>query len=144
VQLMRSCQTRSLGNGSAEVQFFTRRFQLIPREVGAGSFLLRKYEPDPAAIQTVLVDGVSVPFIFEDGFLKLEVQAYDPDQALNIDIVDCEQPPRLAGGIGVVHNTGVALRRALSEFRDNTLARHGGLLKIAKGVARQLKVTGDS
>jgi hypothetical protein len=143
-QLTRSCQMRSLANGWTEVQFFTRRFQLIHREAGAGRFLLSKHEPDSAAIQTVLVDGTSVPFSFEKGFLKLEVQAGYPSQVLNIDILDRQEPQQQASGFGIVHNTGVLLRRGLSEFRDNTLARHGGLLKIAKGVARRLKVTGDS
>ena len=143
-QLTRSCQMRSLANGSTEVQFFTRRFQLVNREQGSGRFLLSKHEPDSAAIQRVVVDGTSIPFSFENGFLKLEVQADDPGQVLNIEILDRERPQQQANGFGIVHNTGVLLRRGLSEFRDNTLARHGGLLKIAKGVARRLKVTGDS
>jgi hypothetical protein len=61
----------------------------------------------------------------------------------NIEVVDRQQPDR-ARGFGIVHNTGALLRRGLSEFRDNTLARRPGLLKIAKGVARGLKVTGDA
>ena len=96
------------------------------------------------AIQTVLVDGTSAPFSFEKGFLKLEIQADYPNQVLNIEIVDREQPPQQTSAFGIVHNTSVLIRRGLSEFRDNTLARHGGLLKIAKRVARGLKVTGDS
>jgi hypothetical protein len=143
-QLTRSCQMRSLANGSTEVQFFTRIFQMTNRERGPGRFLLSKHEPDSTAVQRVLVDGTSMPFSFEKGFLQLEVQADDPGQVLNIEIVDREQPQQQAGGFGIVHNTGVMLRRGLSEFRDNTLARHGGLLKIAKGVARGLKVTGNS
>lgn len=143
-QLTRSCQMRSHCNGSTEVQFFTRRFQLGNRVRGSGRFLLSKHEPDSEVIQRVLVDGVSMPFSFEKGFLKLEVQADDPGQVLNIEILDREQPQRQDNGFGIAHNAGVLLRRGLSEFRDNTLARHGGLFKIAKGVARRLKVTGDS
>jgi hypothetical protein len=143
-QLMRSCLRRSLSNGSVEVQFFTRKFQLSNCEGGSGRFLLSKHEPDSVAIQRVLVDGINRPFSFEKGFLTLEVQADNPGQVLNIEIVDREQPQQQASGFGIVHNAGVMLRRGLSEFRDNTLARHGGLLKIAQGVARGMKVTGDS
>jgi hypothetical protein len=143
-QLMRSCLKRSLSDGSVEVQFFTRKFQLANDEPGSSRFQLSKHEPDPAPIQSVLVDGTSMPFSSEKGFLKLEVQADHPGQVLNIEIVDRERPQQQANGFGIVHNTGVLLRRGLSEFRDNTLARHGGLLKIAKGVARGLKVTGGS
>jgi hypothetical protein len=143
-QLSRSCLRRSLSNGSVEVQFFTRRFQLTNREMSPGRFLLSKHEPDSAAIQRVLVDGTSIPFSFEKGFLKIEVQTDDPGQVRNIEIVDREQPQQHASGFGIVHNTAVLLRRGLSEFRDNTLARHSGVLKVAQRVARRLKVTGDA
>jgi hypothetical protein len=142
-QLTRSCQMRSLANGSTEVQFFTRRFQLIHRKAGAGRFLLSKHEPDSAAIQTVVADGKSVPFFFERGFLKLEVRA-EPGQVRNIEIVDRRNPDEQVNGFGIVHNARVLVRRGLSEFRDNTLSRHSGLLKAAKRVARGMKVTGDT
>jgi len=142
-QLTRSCLKRSLSDGSVEVQFFTRRFQLANDACGPRRFLLSKHEPDSAAIQSVLVDGTRTPFSLEKGFLKLEVQA-DPGQVRNIEVVDPDQPHQQARGFGVVHNTGVLLRRGLSEFRDNTLARHNGLLKVAKGVAKVLRVTGDA
>jgi hypothetical protein len=134
---------RNLSDGSVEIQFFTRRFQSANRERSPGRFLLSKHEPDSTAIERVLVDGTSMPFSIENGFLKLEVQA-DPDQVQHIELVDRELPHQRSSGFGVVHNARVLLRRGLSEFRDNTLARHGGLLKVAKGVARRLKVTGDA
>ena len=70
-QLTRSCQMRSVANGSNEVQFFTRRFQLIDRAAGVGRFLLTKHEPDATAVQMVLVNGTSVPFSFERGLSKV-------------------------------------------------------------------------
>jgi hypothetical protein len=143
-QLARSCLRRSLSKSSVEVQFFTRRFQLTNRELGSGRFLLSKHEPDSAVIHRVMVNGTSTPFSFEKDFLKLEVQLNDPGQVLNIEVVDREQPQRPESGFGIVHNTRVLMRRGLSEFRDNTLARHSGLLKIAKSVAKGMKVTGDS
>lgn len=141
-QLTRSCQMRSLANGSTEVQFFTNRFQLVHNEAGAGRFLLTKHEPDSAAVQTVLADGKSVPFYFESGSLKMEMQS-EPGKVRNIEILD-RQSHQQINGFGVLHNSRVLVRRALSEFRDNTLARHPGLLKIAQGAARSLKVTGEN
>jgi hypothetical protein len=142
-QLTRSCLERNLSNGSVEIQFFTRRFQLANREPHPARFLLSKHEPDSAAIQSVLVDGTRVPFSLERGFLKLEVQA-DPNQVRNIEILDREQGYQHDNGFGMVHNTGVLVRRGLSEFRDNVLARHGGLLRVAKQVAKGLRATGDA
>jgi len=142
-QLTRSCRKRKLTSGALEVQFYTRKFQLENDDQNTKSFLLRKYEPDSALIESVSVGGKSQAFGFENGFLKLEVQA-DPGETRTIEIVDRERPQPQANGFGAIHNAGVLLRRSLSEFRDNTLARHDGLLKIARGVARGLKVTGDA
>lgn len=142
-QVTRSCLERTLPNGSVEVRFFTRRFQLSNAAPGSGRFLLRKEEPDESMIACVRVDGVSVPFSFDRGSLQLEVEA-DSRQTRSIEIVDRTQPHAQAAGFGLAHNARVLLRRGLSEFRDNTLARHDGLLKAANGVARILKVTGDT
>lgn len=142
-QLTRSCQMRSLANGATEVQFFTRRFQLTHCTETAGRYLLSKYEPDSAAIGTVLADGKSVPFYFDKDFLKLELQA-ESGQARNIEILDRQNPMEHVGGLRVFHNARVLVRRGLSEFRDMTLSRHNGLLKAANKVAKVMGVTGDS
>lgn len=142
-QLTRCCQMRGLTDNSTEVRFFTSRFQLIHREAGAGRFLLSKHEPDSTAIQKVLVDGNSVPFYFENGYLRLELPA-EPGRVRNIEVLDRPSPDRRVNGFGMSHNARVILRRGLSEFRDNTLSRHTGLLRAAQKVARRLKVTGDA
>lgn len=134
---------RSLANGATEVQFFTRRFQLTHCTETAGRYLLSKYEPDSAAIGTVLADGKSVPFYFDKDFLKLELQA-ESGQARNIEILDRQNPMEHVGGLRVFHNARVLVRRGLSEFRDMTLSRHNGLLKAANKVAKVMGVTGDS
>jgi len=141
-QLTRSCLERRLSDGSTEVRFFTRKFQLSNREEGASRFLLTKYEPDSSVIKNVLVDGTSVPFSFAKDFLTIEVPA-NPGRMRNIEVVDREQQT-LARGFGLAHNTRVLVRRGLSEFRDNTLARHNGVLKVANKVAKGLKLTGES
>jgi len=142
-QLTRSCRKKKLSNDSLEIQFYTRKFLLENDYPDGKSFLLKKYEPDSALIQSVLVDGKSVEFFSENGFLELHLQA-DPGETRNIEIVDRDHFYDRAKGFGVLHDARVLLRRGLSEFRDNTLARHDGLLKLAKGVARGLKVTGDA
>jgi hypothetical protein len=140
-QLMRSCLQRTLPDGSTEVMFFTRRFQLQNREGCSEHFLLIKHEPDAGAIESVSVDGVTVPYSIKDGFLKLEIQAH-PDQVRNIEILDRAQTRRKAGRLGIVYNAGVLLRRGLSEFRDHTLAKNERILRLANRIAKKLKITG--
>jgi hypothetical protein len=139
-QLMRSCLERTLPNGSEEVLFFTRRFVFENRRGYPERFLLSKHEPDAEAIQSVLVDGVATPWTIEHGWLKLEVEA-QPGQVRRIEIIDREIARPGTAGLGLAYNTGVLVRRALSEFRDNTLARNEGLLKVANRIAKMLKVS---
>jgi hypothetical protein len=140
-QLMRSCLERTLPDGSEEVLFFTRRFVFENRCGHPEHFLLSKDEPDAEAIQSVLVDGIGSPWTIENGRLKLEVEA-QPGQVRRIEIIDREIARPATADLGVAYNTGVLVRRALSEFRDNTLARNERLLKVANGIAKMLKVSG--
>jgi hypothetical protein len=140
-QLTQSCLQRSLPNGSTEILFFTRRFQFENRKGRSEHFVLSKHEPDEGAIRGVTVDGVNVPYDLNNGHLKLEIHAR-LGQARTIEIMDGERTRQNIGGFGVRHNAGVLLRRGLSEFRDNTLARNEGLLRVANKIARALKVTG--
>ena len=140
-QLMRSCSMRVVSRNSVEVQFYTRRFRLENTDADRRYFRLSKYEPDPAAIRDVLVDGRSTPFSCTNGFVEVELEA-DPGQARDIEILDHPRPPRGARRMGVGYNIGVFMRRRLSEFRDNTLARHPKLLGAARGLARRARLTG--
>jgi hypothetical protein len=141
-QLMRSHLRKRLDDGRTGVRFFTRRFELVPREGEQGRYVLSKPEPDSNAIRNVVVNGRSVPFDFEDGFLKLEVDVED-GQPWAIEVVD-QTAPLPVRSFGVRHNTRVFIRRHLSEFRDNTLSHHSGALRMATKFVKALKATGDS
>jgi len=138
-QLMGSCIMRSVARDSVEVQFFTRRFRLENTEGDQRRFRLAKPEPDPSAIQAVFVDGISVPFSLTGDSVQLELEA-DPGQVRCVEVVDHPRPPQAARRMGVIYNVGVFARRGLSEFRDNTLARHPRLLQAATELAKGLKL----
>jgi hypothetical protein len=140
-QLERSCWMRYISDDSIEIQFFTRTFQLRNVDPAARRFLLARQEPDSSIIQSVSVDGSPVAFRFEGGFLRLEVQC-NPGQTRKIEIVDRPRRAIPVGRAPMAYNLNVALRRGLSEFRDNTLARHPGALRIARRLMHGLKVTG--
>lgn len=140
-QLTQSCLQRRRPNGSTEILFFTRRFQFENREGRSERFLLSKREPKEGAIRGVSVDGVNAPYAMKNGHLTLEIQA-QPGQVCTIEILDRERTQQNTSGLGAMHNAGVLLRRGLSEFRDSTLARNEGLLRVANAIAKALKVTG--
>lgn len=141
-QLMRSCSMRVVSGKSVEVQFYTRRFRLENTAVDRRRFRLSKYEPDSTTVRDVLVDGSSTPFSCTNGLIELELDA-DPGQARDIEVLDQPRVLRGARRMGVGYNFGVFLRRRLSEFRDNTLAKHPKLLRAATGLARGARLTGE-
>ena len=143
-QLMQSCMMRSLSEHSMEVRFFTRHFSFKSTQSARTDLVFSKEEPDASAISRVLVDGITVPFSFKNNFLTFEHEA-DAGQVIDVRVVDrfkssSPKPKRL----GVTHTVGVPVRRALSEFRDNTLARFPRLLAAATELATRMKVTGIS
>lgn len=142
-QLMQSSMRRLGDDGSTEILFFTRRFRLTPKEAENGCCRLIKFEPNPEAVERVLVDGESVSFGFEKDKLVLEVQVV-PGRLREIEIVDRAAPAVPIHSFGIAHNARVLVRRGLSEFRDGTLSRHKGLIKIATRLAKIMKATGDA
>ena len=141
-QLTRSCIMRAVSRNSVEVLFFTRRFRVENTDGDLRRFRLTKHEPDPARIRAVYVDGVSVPFSFESDCVVIEVEV-EPGRARDVEIVDHPRPARGAGRVRLMDNVGAVVRRGLSEFRDNRLARHPRLLGAATRLAKALNVTGD-
>jgi hypothetical protein len=142
-QLMRSNMRRRSDDGSIEIRFFTRRFQFTSKEAEEGCYQLTKFEPDPSIVERVLVDGKSVSFGFEKGYLTIQVHTA-PGQLRNIEIVDRAAPAGPIRSFGAAHNVRVLARRGLSEFRDGILSRNKGLMKVAKRLAKTMEATGDS
>ena len=142
-QMMKSSMKRRTQDGSTEIQFVTRRFRFTPKEAEEGPHRLIKFEPNPALIERVLVDGASVPFGFEKDHLVFEVQGV-PGHVSTIEVIDRAVPAPAVRSFGPAYNAGVLLRRGLSEFRDGTLSRHKRLMTVATGAARAFKATGNS
>lgn len=142
-QMMKSSMRRHAQDGPTEIQFVTRRFRFTPREAEEGPHRLIKFEPNPALIERVLVDGTSIPFGFEKGHLVFEVLGV-PGHISTVEVFDRTVPAPAVRSFGPAYNAGVLLRRGLSEFRDGTLSRHKRLMKVATGAAKALKATGNS
>ncbi len=140
-QLARSYMMRSISTDQKQVRFFTRRFELRNRRTSSCRFLLEKEEPEQSIICKIVVDGRSVPFRFNRNLIQLEVEL-GPNECANIEILDYPAPPIPITRSGVNYSAKVLLRRCLSEFRDNTLARHPALLTVAANVVKRLNVTG--
>lgn len=142
LQLRQTCMVRNRARDSQEVRFFTKRFQLKNELATKCNFSLRKHEPNESTVQSVLVDGETVPFEFKDNLIQFDVESA-AGRTKEIEIRDFSKPRSSFKGHGVSYSARVFFRRELSEFRDNTLSRHPAMLKFAKKVVKKLKITGD-
>ncbi len=141
--LLTQSHVRRSFDHTTDIRFFTRRFQLVPREGDASHYRLSKLEPDPKAVARVIVEGKSIPFGFENGFISLEIET-EPRETKQVEICYVAEPSRAIRSFGAAYQSRVLVRRTLSEFRDNTLSHHKGLLKVAKKLAKAMKATAES
>lgn len=141
-QLGGSCLLRSAQEGYIEAEFFTRSWRFRNQALHPLQLAARRYEPDPASVTAVTIDGEPTPFSRRDDGVEIEVEI-GADQTVDVEVLYGPSRRRASYSLGIRHNARVTLRRALSEFRDKTLVRHPKLLRIAKGLARKLRTTGD-
>ena len=138
--VMRTHARRRLSENRWEVRFFTDTFQLeYELEQPIGLKLLRRL-PETTSVERVRADGREVPFSREDGFLMFETQL-DYPQTLSVK-VDCRSvKPTKFYSPGVRYHASVALRRGLSELRDNVIARNPVVLRASKRLVKSFKQT---
>jgi len=138
-----ACLQKVIGSAEMHVKFFTCVFKWTNQFDYPILVHLSKYEPDPTVIKEIRVNGQCLPFHSGEGYIYFDVEVAGK-ASIAIEILDekMRAVPPLKPSLG--HQLRVGSRRVLSEFRDNTLARHPMWLECAKGIARHFKLTGDS
>ena len=131
---------RRVSEGKWEVRFFTDTFQLEHGLEESVHYRLLRRIPEATAVERVLVGRKEVPFAMKNGFLTFEAHAQRP-QTLSIQVAVAPIKPTKAYSSGVKYQVSVALRRGLSEFRDNVIARNRFALRAGKLLMRSLKQT---
>ncbi len=120
-------------NGANEVRchVFSSSQVLENRETMNQRFAVTKNEPDVDLVNRVLVDGESVEFEASDSSLRFEISVPALSSAqVNIEYLNpLPCPPRR---LSAKQRTKIGMRRYLSEFRDNVIARNDILLSAAK------------
>lgn len=129
---------RSVSKNKQEVRFFTDTFHFEheleqPMEYG----FLRRI-PKTTHVEFVRIGGKEVPFSRDDGFLRFETHAQHPQTlAVQVKVVPVE--PTRSYSPGVRYQASVAVRRYLSELRDNIVARNHFALRASRFVMTSLK-----
>jgi hypothetical protein len=122
---------RWVSKNRQEVRFFTDTFYLQHELEQSVEFRLIRRLPETTHVERVRLGSREVPFSREDGFLTFETRVDHP-QTLSVQ-VDCRSvKPTKSYSPGVKYQVSVALRRGLSEFRDNVIARNRLILRASR------------
>jgi hypothetical protein len=133
--LTSSCVMRLTGNSQYTVRHFTPTLRL--RNPASGEISLRLEKPeDSGRVEAVLVGGNPVPFEVDSGWLRYPANLQAGEE---LDVSVCYQKtPYVALATSWKYELGASMRRLLSDFRDNHLAKHERVLNLANKLKRML------
>ena len=141
--VMGACLQKLADDNAIDIRLFTRVFRWTNQLEYSVLVHLSKFEPDSTRIKEVRVDGRIRSFRIVEGYLECDV-VVEGKSSIIVEILDQESYAGLPFKPSMSHQIAVGTRRLLSEFRDNSLGRYPLLHEYARGLARYLKLTGDS
>jgi hypothetical protein len=128
---------RDLSTECLAVRFFTNTFELQPHVDRPMRWELQK-RVLAQRIAAVTVDDVAHPFRVDDGMVHIELRTDSVRRRLIRVVPHLE--PHTNRPTSLAYHIQVAVRRALSEFRDNVLARNARVHSVARAITRRLGV----
>jgi len=139
--VIRTDLRRRSETGNWEIRFFTDTFHLEHESADGVEYRLTRRVPEKTIVRRVTVNGTDATFTREHDNLHLRLRVAKP-QTLKIQV---EAEPIQAinpYSSGLKYRASVAVRRGLSELRDNVIARNHFAFKAARSLMRLLRQTG--
>jgi hypothetical protein len=130
--------SRSEAEGRTSVRIFANRALIRVGRLQGEALTVVKREAGNYEICGVELDGRSVDFSLEKGFLKFNIEP-PIDRAVSVRIVPAENLDIQVTEDSVREKARVAVRRYLCELRDTCSARSGTLLRCARSFAKSLR-----
>lgn len=124
-----------------EIRFFARHFDLHHSSEEPVTFRLRKRVSDPSTVRAVMVNGTANDFDVSGEYITFEVYARSRE-TFRIVIEPHPVKSKKPYSFGLKYHTGVALRRGLSEFRDNIMSQNQKALKVGRSIMSAFGLTG--
>lgn len=136
--IKRSHQLRNGTDGAVHVRMFANEMLLENRDEAVREYRVEKADEGSAGVREVTADGQAIEWK-SDG--RVLVFRYEIPARGSILIAVRYAPPEALNGqekISLNCSMKIAARRYLSEFRDNFLSRHEGLLEVAQRAKKLL------
>jgi len=123
--------------GIRHVKFYTPTLQISNESNSKRQYLLYKREPRGATIAKVKINGESLPFLFEDDVLCIQVDVRARSTAM-LEVEYKESLPDIPLKTSYSDYIKVFFRRYLSELRDNHLSKNDFLFDISQKLKKLL------
>lgn len=125
------------------IRFFSRKFRFSHSAPAMHRYELQKRVGTEPSVSRVLVNGRDTPFETRMPFLTFQIVASRSEEFhIELEFTPVTVNPRR--NFGWRYNAGVALRRAMCEFRDNVIVRHPRTLRLGRKLAGRLRLTAGS
>jgi hypothetical protein len=131
---------RRIDDRKWELRFFSDLFQLEHQREECVEYRFLRRVPEAIRLDCVRVNGREVPVTREDGFVAFQVAVEGP-QTLSVQMGFNPVKPVKHYSPGLKYQASVALRRGLSELRDNILARNRFMLNTSNRIMKFLRRT---
>lgn len=129
---------RRVAEAERAIRFFATKLRFT-HSGEAVTYHFSKRLPDSIAVRAVLVDGMPVPFSREADTVTFDLRR-NSSQTFNVQI---ESPgaiaPSKAYHFGLKYQARVAVRRVLSEFRDNVISKSRCASQTSSTLIRAIK-----
>ncbi|MEO7725523.1 MAG: hypothetical protein ABIU29_12700 [Chthoniobacterales bacterium] len=135
--MVRTHARRLISQGGYAIRFFTDRFILEHQIEEPAEYSLARRVPEASVVERVLVRNETTPFTREKDFVRFEIHA-DKSETIPVQVEVAPVRPSGTYPNGIKYQTAVALRRGLSELRDNVVARNRFALKAGKRLMKSL------
>src|SRR5262249_33578691 len=137
--LVASALYKRTGPGAAEAKFYTDRFALKNPYREPMTFRISKNVSSADSLERVLRDGLPCDYRVTAGRVEAELELKANGRA-SVEIIRAEGDAHSDVSSRFPYEAKVALRRHLSEFRDNHLARSARLMAFSSKLARRMPV----
>jgi hypothetical protein len=135
--VVRTHLRRYSSENEIDIRFFTDTFKLDHGLEEPVRYRFLRRMPESTDIREVRIGGNQVEFSKNNGYLTFEYTA-DRRQAVDIDLLVKPVEPSKKSSPTFKYRASVALRRGLSEFRDNVVARNDYALRAARFCSRYI------
>jgi len=135
--LLHSHKLRRAGENQMHCRMYASSQVLENQNPTEQQFIVSKHEPKPELLKEILVNDVPVEFVRTDDGVKFALHM-QPSSKVSVvfeyhNPLPC--PPRK---LSAKQKTKIGMRRYLSEFRDNVIARNQALLSAATTIKNLL------